>query len=244
MVFGASAHRCPRSPDGASYGQPVLVIVPTAGGDAEEIERFWMIQVSRAPLLHRRSDQGLLGRQRCRPEPGFRGKAVPEHRMWLQNQFHQYIRHEVVPAIRTDCRIAEDIPDLGDRRIHRRVPFGGDWSVRFPDVFTRALAMSGTYDLMRFVETDHVHPRLLGIITATLCADARWPASRGPPPSIYRARLRRRALGEHGRKLAHGSCARQPRHSESSRPVGPGVGPRLDHVAGKASGLSIDDWTS
>ena len=31
------------------------------------------------------------------------------HQMYVLNQFHQYIKHEVVPAIRTDCRS----PDMG-----------------------------------------------------------------------------------------------------------------------------------
>ena len=132
------------------YGQPVLIF-PTAGGDAEEIERFHLISVL-APLLKEGrikiySVDSVAGRA------WFSREGSPEHRMWLQNQFHQYVRHEVVPAIRTDCR-TDDIPIWVTG-----ASIGAFHSVamvcRFPDVFTRALAMSGTYDLMRFVETDH-----------------------------------------------------------------------------------------
>ena len=29
-------------------------------------------------------------------------KSSPEHKMWMQHQFHQWVKHEVVPAIRMD----------------------------------------------------------------------------------------------------------------------------------------------
>jgi esterase/lipase superfamily enzyme len=66
------------------------------------------------------------------------------------NQFHQYVKHEVVPAIRRDCR-SDDIPiwtagaSIG--AFHAAAVL-----CRFPDIFHRALAMSGTYNLMRFIE--------------------------------------------------------------------------------------------
>jgi esterase/lipase superfamily enzyme len=72
------------------------------------------------------------------------------HQMWLQNQFHQYVRHEVVPAIRIDCQSPEqEIWSAG-------ASIGAFHAVatvcRFPDVFSRACAMSGTYDLRRFFD--------------------------------------------------------------------------------------------
>lgn len=131
------------------YGQPVLVF-PTAGGDAEEIDRFRLVRVLE-PLIEARkikvySCDSVGGRA------WFSREGSPEHRMWLQNQFHQYVRHEVVPAIRLDCR-SPDIP------IWAAGPSIGAFHAaamvcRFPDVFHRALAMSGTYDLMRFIEVD------------------------------------------------------------------------------------------
>ena len=44
-----------------------------------------------------------------------------EHRMYVMNQFHQYVKHEVVPAIRTDCKTPE-IPIWDDGRVDRSVP--------------------------------------------------------------------------------------------------------------------------
>ncbi len=130
-----------------TIGQPVLLF-PTAGGDAEEIERFHLITVL-APLL----DAGRIKIYSCDSVAG-RGLLTREgsarHQMWLQNQFHQYIRHEVVPAIRVDCKSPEiDVWAAG-------ASIGAFHAVaavcRFPDVFTRALAMSGTYDLRRFYD--------------------------------------------------------------------------------------------
>ena len=131
-------------------GRPVLFF-PTAGGDAEEIERWQMLDVL-APLL----DAGRIKIYSC---DSVAGKALveregsPSHQMWLQNQFQQYVRHEVVPAIRADCKSPDiEIWTAG-------ASFGAFHATsvvcRWPDVFTRALAMSGTYDLKRFFHTDH-----------------------------------------------------------------------------------------
>ena len=131
-----------------TYGQPVLLF-PTAGGDAEEIERFLLVDAL-AGLL----DGGKIKIYSCDSAAGralLAGEGSPRHQMWLQNQFHQYIRHEVVPAIRADCQSQDiDIWASGSS-------IGAFHSVavvcRFPDVFTRACAMSGTYDLRRFYQS-------------------------------------------------------------------------------------------
>jgi esterase/lipase superfamily enzyme len=131
------------------FGTPVLIF-PTAGGDAEEIERFLMLQVL-APLV----DAGRVKVYSCDSVAGqalLVQEGTPQHRMWVQNQFHQYVRHEVVPAIRTDCRT----PDL--KVITAGASIGAFHAVaclcRFPDVFDKAIGMSGTYDLKRFFHTD------------------------------------------------------------------------------------------
>ena len=129
------------------FGQPVLVF-PTAGGDAEEIERFQLIKVLE-PLINAGKIK-IYSVDSVAGAVWFHKQGTPEHRMHIQHQFHQYIKHEVVPAIRMDCK-SEDI---------------GIWAAgasigafhaaavvcRFPDLFHRSLSMSGTYDLMRFTE--------------------------------------------------------------------------------------------
>jgi esterase/lipase superfamily enzyme len=133
-----------------TMGQPLLLF-PTAGGDAEEIERFLVIKVLE-PLIW----AGRIKVYSCDSVAGrawFTQAGSPEHRMWLQHQFHQYVKHEVVPAIRMDCRS----PDIGIWAAGSSI--GAFHSVavvcRFPDIFHRALAMSGTYNLMRFIEVDN-----------------------------------------------------------------------------------------
>jgi len=130
-----------------SFGQPVLIF-PTAGGDAEEIERMHVVAVLR-PLI----DAGRIKVYSCDSVAGMglvKSEGTPRHRMWMQNQFHHYVRHEAVPAIRADCQTA-DVPVWA-----AGASFGAFHAVavtcRFPDVFPRALALSGTYDLRRFFQ--------------------------------------------------------------------------------------------
>ena len=133
-----------------TYGVPVLLF-PTAGGDAEEVERFLMMKVL-APLI----DGGKIKIFSCDSVAGramVEQEGTPQHRQWLLNQFHQYIRHEVVPAIRADC----GSPDI--EILSAGASIGAFHAAamvcRFPDVFSKCIAMSGTYDLRRFYKTDH-----------------------------------------------------------------------------------------
>ena len=79
------------------YGVPVLVF-PTAGGDAEEIERHHLLGSPDG------LDRGRAG-SRSTPATASPGRAMTaddgsvEYRCWLFNQFQQAIAHEVVPAI-------------------------------------------------------------------------------------------------------------------------------------------------
>jgi esterase/lipase superfamily enzyme len=128
-------------------GRPVLLF-PTAGGDAEEVERFQLVDVLR-PLIEANkikvySCDSVAGAALLKREKNSR------HQMWLQNQFHQYVRHEVVPAIRADCQT----PDIEIWTAGASI--GALHAVamvcRFPDIFARACALSGTYDIRRFYD--------------------------------------------------------------------------------------------
>jgi esterase/lipase superfamily enzyme len=128
-------------------GQPILLF-PTAGGDAEEIERFHLVGVL-GPLL----DAGRIKVYSC---DSVAGRALTSregsarHQMWLQNQFHHYVRHEVAPAMRADCK--SDGIELWAAGASIGAFHAAAMVCRFPDVFTRALSMSGTYDLRRFYD--------------------------------------------------------------------------------------------
>jgi esterase/lipase superfamily enzyme len=129
-----------------SFGQPVLLF-PTAGGDAEESERFQMMDAL-APLL----DAGKIKVYSCDSVAGralLDREGTAGHQMWLQNMFHQFVRHEVVPAIRMDCKSDLEVWAAGASigAFHAAAVV-----CRFPDVFAKAIAMSGTYDLRRFYD--------------------------------------------------------------------------------------------
>lgn len=129
------------------WGEPVLLF-PTAGGDAEEIERFglvgavWpLVEAGRVKLY---SLDSIAGRAWISP-------AVPRrHCCWLQNRFDACIYEEVAPAIRADC-------GGGDVEIITAGASIGAFNAvasacRHPDVFRLAIAMSGTFDLTRFLD--------------------------------------------------------------------------------------------
>jgi esterase/lipase superfamily enzyme len=128
-------------------GQPVLLF-PTAGGDAEEVERFHMLDVL-DPLLK-------TGRIRVYSCDSVAGRALlsregsARHQMWLQDQFHRYVKHEVVPAIRTDCKAPQ--AELWAAGASIGAFHAVAMVCRFPDLFSKACAMSGTYDLRRFYD--------------------------------------------------------------------------------------------
>lgn len=132
-----------------AWGRPVLIL-PTAGGDAEEIERFGLIDAL-GGLIH----DGKIKVYSCDSVAGqalLGGEGSPEHQMYLQDAFHYYIRDELVPAIWADCGgQALEVWTAG-------ASIGAFHAValvcRFPDVFGKACAMSGSYDLRRFFHTE------------------------------------------------------------------------------------------
>lgn len=129
-----------------TFGMPVLIF-PTAGGDAEEIERFQIIETLRDPL-----EAGKVKVYSCDSVAGralLAEEGSPEHRMWIMNQFQEFVRQELVPAIWTDCRtegIGIAVAGASIGAFHALASM-----CRYPDAFTKALCMSGTYDLQRFV---------------------------------------------------------------------------------------------
>lgn len=129
------------------YGTPVLLF-PTAGGDAEEVERFHLIRVL-GPLID-------AGRIKVYSTDSVAGRAwisgdhSAEYCSRLQNLFDAYIFEEVTPAIRNDCA-------SGDIEIIATGASIGAFNAvatvcRHPDAYRMAIAMSGTFDLSKYLE--------------------------------------------------------------------------------------------
>jgi esterase/lipase superfamily enzyme len=130
-----------------TYGQPVLLF-PTAGGDAEECERFLMIRVLQ-PLL----DAGRIKVYACDSVAGraWIDDEVPgAQRARTQLRFDAFVYHELVPAIRTDCRAADIEVITAGASIGAFNALAA--LCRHPDVFSTAICMSGTYDLGRWMD--------------------------------------------------------------------------------------------
>jgi len=128
-------------------GKPVLFF-PTAAADAEECERFHMVDVL--------SDHLAGGRVKLYSVDSVAGRA------WLQEDnstvraarvqdaFDSFVYRELVPAIRADCNddgieIIACGPSIGAFNALAAI-------CRHPDVFEAAVCMSGTYDLSKFLE--------------------------------------------------------------------------------------------
>jgi esterase/lipase superfamily enzyme len=125
-----------------------VLVFPSAGGDAEEIERNGLVDACGQLLAE--------GRVKLYSVDSVAGQAMmikagsPEHRTWLLNQFHDCIRREVVPAIHADLRHhALEVIATG-------ASIGAFNAVavlcRYPDVFSAAIGMSGTYRIERFYD--------------------------------------------------------------------------------------------
>ncbi|TQL50003.1 esterase family protein [Ornithinicoccus hortensis] len=126
-------------------GIPVLVL-PTAGGDAEEIERHHLV-THLGDLI----ESGAIRLFSCDSVAGKAmtlGTGTVQYRNALLNQFHQAVAHEVVPAIRADAGTSHSVIVAG-------ASIGAFNSValicRFPELFGAAIGMSGTYDVERFL---------------------------------------------------------------------------------------------
>lgn len=129
------------------WGTPVLVL-PTAGGDPWEVDRMGLVAACGELLA--------AGRVKLYSVDSIAGRAMverwgaPGQRLALLNAFHQYVREEVVPAIRTDSG-GNDEPI-----ITAGASIGAFNALallcRFPDAVRAAVCMSGTYDVQRMYD--------------------------------------------------------------------------------------------
>ena len=128
------------------FGTPVLLF-PTAGGDYEEVERFHLVgavaELIDAGRIKVYSIDSVAGKH------WVQGNEPPEYCSRVQNLFDAYVYHEVVPLIRSDCQAADLEIIAAGASIGA---FNAAATVcRHPDAFRLAIAMSGTFDLSKYL---------------------------------------------------------------------------------------------
>ena len=215
-----------------TFGRPVLVF-PSAGGDAEEIERFGLVDACGPLLAEGRvklySVDSVAGRAMI-------AKASPAgHRLWLLNQFHECIRWEVVPAIHAD--LGGQPMDV----ITTGASIGAFNAVaalcRYPDAFAAAIGMSGTYGIDRFYEGAWTEDLYFASPLQFL------PGLQGPQLDELRQRFAVLACGagdweDPGESWRIAAGARGERDPQPGGQLGPGIQARLAHLAPDAPAVS------
>lgn len=132
-----------------TYGEYgfALLLLPTAGADYLEYERFHMIDAL-APLI----DAGkikVFSVNSINKESWLNNEMLPEHKAIRHNQFNQYIFNEVIPYIKTHTSQETPIVVSG-------ASFGALHSMNLflkrPDLLDGVIAMSGVYDLTEYTK--------------------------------------------------------------------------------------------
>jgi esterase/lipase superfamily enzyme len=136
----------------ARWGEagPPLLLFPTAGGDAREVERHGLVG-ELAPLV----ESGRMRIYSCDSVPGralMTEQPTPEEFAALLYRFDVFVYHELLPFIRWECgedgRAAEPVTagaSLG-------ALFALIALCRHPDAFRGAVCLSGKYDLEDYFE--------------------------------------------------------------------------------------------
>jgi esterase/lipase superfamily enzyme len=129
------------------FGSPVLIF-PSAGGDAEEIERYGLVGACGELLAE--GAVKLYSVDSIAGQAMVDGTGSPEYRMRLLSQFHECVRHEVLPAIYADLggQQAEVIAGGASIGAFNAVAV----LCRYPDAFRAAIGMSGSYQIERFYD--------------------------------------------------------------------------------------------
>jgi esterase/lipase superfamily enzyme len=129
------------------WGPPVIVF-PTSGGDEWEFDRQGLIEGLAGPI-----DGGQV-KLYCvninhGDSFGNRG-AHPLHRSWMQRQYDEYLIQEVVPFVRQDCQSAN--APIGTIGASLGAFHAANMLFKHPDIVKRCYALSGVYDMKRFMD--------------------------------------------------------------------------------------------
>jgi esterase/lipase superfamily enzyme len=132
------------------YGAPILVF-PTSGGDEWEYERQGMVEALAGPV-----DDGkvkLFCVNSVNNQSWYDKSAHPRHRSYMQAMYDAYAAYEVAPFIHTSCG-TPGIP-ITTTGASFGAYHAANSLLKHPDLFRRCLALSGVYDLRRFMDGDY-----------------------------------------------------------------------------------------
>jgi esterase/lipase superfamily enzyme len=129
------------------YGQPILGF-PTSGGDEWELEGQGMIGALADFLAAGRIK---IFTASSNTAEGFYNKhAHPLHRSWVQRRYDEHIRWEVIPFIQDHVHSH----DIGVTTMGASLGayHAANTLFKHPDVVKRCYALSGVYDMKRFMD--------------------------------------------------------------------------------------------
>jgi esterase/lipase superfamily enzyme len=129
------------------YGRPLLVF-PTSGGDEHEYEQRGMIDALRHHIDGGRVKVFCVNT--VNNDSWYNKQAHPAHRSYMQAMYDAYVAFEVAPFVHGHCRtpgiaITTSGSSLGAYH-------AANTTLKHPDVFPRCLALSGVYDMRRFMD--------------------------------------------------------------------------------------------
>jgi esterase/lipase superfamily enzyme len=132
------------------YGHwgPPLLVFPTSGGDEWEMDRQGMIAALAGYV-----DAGrvkIFSINANSSDSFYNKGAHPQHRSYMQAQYDAYVRHEVVPFIHHHCQSGE-VP-IATFGASLGAYHAANTLLKHPDVVKRCYALSGVYDMKRFMD--------------------------------------------------------------------------------------------
>lgn len=132
------------------YGAPILVF-PTSGGDEHEYAGQGMMEALAHHIDAGRVKFFCIGS--VNNESWYDKQAHPRHRSYVQTMYDDYVAREVAPFIYDNCATA------GIAITTTGASFGAyhaaNTLLKHPDLFRRCLALSGVYDVRRFMDGDY-----------------------------------------------------------------------------------------
>lgn len=133
----------------ATYGNYgfALLLVPTAGADFQEYERFQLID-HLAPYINS-GKLKIFSIDSINKESWMNNDMLGEHKAIRHNQYNQYVYNEVIPFIKNSTSWDTPIYIAGASlgALHSMNLF-----LKRPDLLSGVIAMSGVYDLTEYTK--------------------------------------------------------------------------------------------